>query len=347
MKVRFSNQKERDPTRDQGMKVLYAPGKRAAFRLHWYLILLLVASPFLWFVGKLFLEVALTEAPARLHLPSTDVRSMLTGRVEELHVQPGANVRTGDLMASLSSSSLSAQQQELEALLSREPIVLASESQRNSLQRRVDRARTRVNELESLVATGAATRGELSAARDQLDIRLSELAGSVQSLQPTAAQQQDLVRDRLQLERILRQMELLSVTAPGNGTVTDIAVVEGETVGAGSRLLSIRLQKVPTIEIYLQPELAELARAGQPLTLLFPDNTRIDAEITGAPQESRRLPPDLRTPFSDHQVGLVVTARTKSPLPRRWHLDNVPLTARFPSRWLAWLGVDQQPASPR
>ncbi len=35
MKVRFSSQKEQDPTREEGMKVLYAPGKRAAFRLRW------------------------------------------------------------------------------------------------------------------------------------------------------------------------------------------------------------------------------------------------------------------------------------------------------------------------
>lgn len=337
MKVKFSSRKERDPTRDQGMKVLYAPGKRAAFRIRWYLILLLVASPFLWFVGKLVLELALTEAPARLHLPSTDVRSMLTGQVGELHVQPGTQVTSGDLLASLSSTSLAAQQQELDALLTRAPVVVANDSQRSSLQRRVDRARNRVRELEKLLASGAATRGELSAARDQLDIRLSELAAFTQNLQPSVAQQQDRDRDRLQLEQIRRQMGLLSVSAPGSGTIIDIAVVEGETVGAGSRLMSIRLQQEPTIEIYLQPELAELARTGQRLTLHFPDNTRMEAQITGGPQESRRLPPDLRTPFSDHQVGLVVTARTESPLPPRWHLDNVPLTARFPARWLSWL----------
>ena len=337
MKVRFSGQKEQDPTRDRGMKVLYAPGKRAAFRIRWYLILLLVASPFLWFVGKLFLELALTEAPARLHLPSTDVRSMLTGQVEELHVQPGTQVSTGASIVSLSSPSLSAQRRELVASLSQGPAVVADNTQLNSLRRRVERARTRIDELEKLLATGAATRGEVSAARDQLDLRLSELAGVTQSFRPSPAQQQNQRRERLQLAQIRRQMELLSVTAPGSGTVIDIAVVEGETVGAGSRLMSIRLQTTPRIEVYLQPRLADLARAGQRLTLHFPDGTRMDARITGEPQETRRLPPDLRTPFSDHQMGLVVTAITDSSLPPRWHLDNVPLTARFPSRWLSWM----------
>ena len=336
MKVRFSSHKEQDPTREEGMKVLYAPGKRAAFRLRWYLILLLVASPFIWFVGSLIMEVALTEAPARTNLPTADVRAMLTGSLDKLHVQPGSRVREGEMLASMRNESLLTQKATLEASLLGRQAASDNELQRSSLNRRVERARTRVRELDQLVAVGAATRGELLAARDQLDSRLSELSSFRQSLQPQAAEQQARSRDRLLLEQVRQQLNLLTVTAPMNGIVSEIAVVEGETVGAGTRLMGIRLQKEPTVEVYLKPELVDLAQPGQPLSLRFPDGTWMKAQVVGVPQESRRLPPDLRTPFSDHELGLVVIAEPESKLPKKWRLDNIPLRARFPNPWLRW-----------
>jgi hypothetical protein len=100
--------------------------------------------------------------------------------------------------------------------------------------------------------------------------------------------------------------------------------------------MGIRLQKEPTVEVYLKPELVDLAQPGQPLSLRFPDGTWMKAQVVGVPQESRRLPPDLRTPFSDHELGLVVIAEPESKLPKKWRLDNIPLRARFPNPWLRW-----------
>ena len=54
MKIRFDSRKELNPTQEQGLTVLYAPGKRMAFRVRWYLILLLVASPLIWLAASWF-----------------------------------------------------------------------------------------------------------------------------------------------------------------------------------------------------------------------------------------------------------------------------------------------------
>jgi len=239
------------------------------------------------------------------------------------------------------NESLLTEKATLEAALSAGAVGFDNETQRNSLQRRVDRARLRVRELDQLVAAGAATRGELLAALDQLDSRLSELASLKQGQQLSVAEQRTRARDKLQLEQVRQQLNLLSVTAPMKGIVSEIAVVEGETLGAGTLLMGIRLQKEPTVEVYLKPKLVELAQPDQSLSLRFPDGTWINARITSIPQESRRLPPDLRAPFSDHQLGLVVTAKPDSELPIKWRLDNIPLTARFPNPWSSWLSADK------
>ena len=94
MKVRFDSQKEKDPTREGGLRVLYAPGKRVSFRLRWYLILAVVSAPFLWFLFKLLTGALLLDVPARLTLPVHDIRALETGTVAAVEVQPGDTVET-------------------------------------------------------------------------------------------------------------------------------------------------------------------------------------------------------------------------------------------------------------
>ena len=59
MKIKFSSAKEHQPTADNGMQVLYAPGKRLAFKLRWYLILFLILLPALWLAGRYGLALSL------------------------------------------------------------------------------------------------------------------------------------------------------------------------------------------------------------------------------------------------------------------------------------------------
>ena len=92
MKIRFSSPKEQQPTREQGLKVLYAPGKRLAFKLRWYLILLAVTSPLLWLVGRALLSVWLIEAPAQLLLPASELRAREPGHQDD-HDAHASNLR--------------------------------------------------------------------------------------------------------------------------------------------------------------------------------------------------------------------------------------------------------------
>ena len=87
MKIRFNSDKERNPTQDGGLKVLYAPGKRVAFRLRWYLILLLISSPLLWFFG-IHGSLALTALEEQITLE--DVSGLLRHESSENPQPPPA-----------------------------------------------------------------------------------------------------------------------------------------------------------------------------------------------------------------------------------------------------------------
>lgn len=93
MKIRFTSEKERHPETDQGLKVIYAPARRTAYRLRWYLILLLVASPALWLGSSLLRNQLLIEAPAYTRQPLTEIRALESGLVSQIHVRPDAGIR--------------------------------------------------------------------------------------------------------------------------------------------------------------------------------------------------------------------------------------------------------------
>lgn len=343
MKVRFSSSKEQDPTRDGGLRVLYAPGKRVAFRLRWYLILLLVASPFLWFVGKLAMGVFLVEAPARILQPTVEIRALEGGQVRALAVEPGDRVKTGTVLVTLDSPELRARSAALAAGLTEAPRSAAApeQTQRQALQRQLERSRERVRALEPLVAAGTATRGELNAARDQLDQRQAELAGFERSLAPNPVLGADALRQQQELNVIRQRLDLLQVQAPESGQVRDIEVSTGENVGPGQLLLRLARDQAPEIHVFLNTRRIDLAQPGQTLRMKLPDGTWLDARVSEVPGSVSRLPPDLRSPFGSNELGLLVKVTTTQPLPPEWQIDNVPVTARFPNVLQQWL-ADRQ-----
>lgn len=333
MKVRFASRKEQEPTREGGLKVLYAPGKRAAFRLRWYLILLLVASPFLWFVGKLAMGVLLIEAPGRLVQPMLEVRAPDAGRVREILVEPGEPVNGGHLLVRLENATLQEQKQQLEAAVAAPETsaqVLATR-QADNLRQLLARSRERVRELETLVREGAATTGELNGARDSRDERENDLALLQRSLLEPVARRSARDRDLGQLKLVTQRLARLGVRAPEAGRIKEIAVVEGENVGPGTLLFTLARQLEPKIHVYLATSRRELASEGQSLRLRFPDDRWYDARVSGSPEDVERLPPDLRSPIGGAELGLLVEVTLDRPIPPQWHINNVPLTARFPN----------------
>lgn len=338
MKVRFSSSKEHQPTVDGGLKVVYAPGKRAAFRLRWYLILLLVASPFLWFVGKLSMSLLLIEAPARTAQPLLDIRGLESGLVQQLHVTEGQQVAAGDLLLSLDSRSLLAQQQTLIAALEQHTVPNVSlRRQSQALQQQTERANIRVRELAGLVALGAATRGELDQARDHWNERQASLAAFEHSQEPSV-EQQSLSRQREgELDVVKQRIEQLQVHAGVTAVVKEIMVNAGDAVGPGTLLMTLSTGNEPEIQVFLDTRQRELARAGQSLRLKLPDGRWVAARVASEPQLVTRLPPDLRSPFGNNELGLLLRVESEAPLPVEWQLDGVPMTARFPNHLLRWL----------
>lgn len=338
MKVRFTSSKEREPTVDGGLKVIYAPSKRIAFRLRWYLILLIVASPVLWFAGKVFSGMLLVEAPAHIILPSTELRALESGVIRHLSVKAGDEVAAGMLLVSLDNPVLRAQQRAITDTLQVKPLsTMLLQRQQQILSQQLERARLRSIELEQLVNIGAATRGELSEAFDALSDRQAALVEFEYRLNPTSDQQASSRRNLGELTVLSGRLEQLQILAGEDGIVRSVEVNEGESVGPGTLLMQLQTSGEVEIQVFLDARQRELAHPGQALKLRLPDGTWLAAQVASEPSIAARLPAGMRSTFAANELGLLVKVQPIEPLAQEWKLNNLPITARFPNQLQRWL----------
>lgn len=338
MKIRFDSTKARRPTEERGLAVLYAPGKRLAYRVRWYLILLLVASPLLWFATSLARSAWLIEAPALLRVDSLEIRAGESGQVTAVLAAPGDAVRAGQRLVTLENA-------ELDARLARLAVAVAPpdaagdpalvEAERRLLNMRLARSVARANTLDALRRQGAATESErlaAIAARDQLNSERLAFEMRARSPQPwqseLASMERDAERRWLQTRR-----DRLAVDAALTGRILEVMVQPGENVGPGTLLMRMEDGREARIWIYLDPREAALAAPWQALEVRMPDGGWLPARVISTADSAARLPADLQPPLGANPRGVLVAAAFDAPLPPHWRIDQLPLAVRFPRNW--------------
>ncbi|MGY4495543.1 HlyD family secretion protein [Pseudomonas sp. TE3610] len=343
MKVRFNSPKEKHPTQDNGMQVLYAPGKRLAFRLRWYLILFLILLPALWLVGRYGLDLLRIEAPALVRLPTLDVRAMQPGQVRDIRVQPGDHVQAGSPLVDLDNPEWRLRLSLLQGDGAPAPAAVADLGSRNRavLQSLVNRAQARVNDTRHLVQQGAATQGELIDAQNALDSRRAELLTFERSLSGGVTTESQRYDQQQQRERqwLSGQLAQMDIKAGESGRVAEVITAPGENVGPGTLLMRLEREGPAQLWVYLDPKDVEHSTPGSPLDVKLPNGQWVGAVVINPAESANPLPSDLRKPFSSPTRGLMVPARFDQPLASEWRIDSLPVQVRFPHQHFKVLGV--------
>ncbi|GGJ83770.1 HlyD family secretion protein [Pseudomonas matsuisoli] len=345
MKIRFDSNKERKPTQDNGLEVLYAPGKRTAFRLRWYLILFLIVLPALVLTTNYGLDLIRVEAPALIRLPMTEVRARQPGQISKIDVRQGDHVDAGLPLLQMDNPEWRLRLAVLQLTKSEATSAGTTVNTRNRavLRTLVERARARVTETRRLLRSGAATRGELLNAENERDAREAELLSFERSVIATAQNPaDDRYRDQLDAERkwLIGQLKNLQQRAPENGRIAEIIANEGENVGPGTLLMRMERSGPAQLWIYMNPSDVEFSTQGTRLRVRLPDGNFRAATVLNPAETTNPLPPDLRRPFSSPTRGLLVLAEFDEPLPNEWRVDSLPVQVRFPGRTLSLFGLN-------
>ncbi len=355
MKVRFVEPERVDPNRDHGIKVPYAPAKRHQARWRWYLILLVVSSPLLYFLGTMLWASIVIEAPAIISQDQITVRTSGQGFVDAVFVKPMTEVTAGTPLVRLRNPDLSTRLDQLRAeLRTLEGVSFNSgtyqtstvnlEDQLQIATQQRDEKSDRLAMVEDLVNKGAATDSELASARSDLQQSNSKIAQVHQEMTTlnkpadnTAKQEMKARVASLQSEiaGMEKQSDGLLVTAPQTGRIVDLTIVKGDQLAVGGKVAMIAPQGSELhLDAYVPPKYSQYARAGLHATVIFPDGRRRPAMVTDVPEITQEIPSAHPEMFGEHEVGVLVRMKFLDSGPGQAALtDGLPVTVRFDSRW--------------
>jgi multidrug resistance efflux pump len=366
MKVRFVKPEAGDPDRDRGVRVPYAPGKRHQALWRWYAILLVVGSPFLFFVAHFLWSTVVIQAPGFVAQEQLTVRSSAQGYVDEVYVKTFDAVKQGDPVARLSNDALATHADQLRAELKQlqgvaktavdpggtvaAPLDSADFSSELDLARQQkDRLSERVQQIQQLMADGAATDAELNSARGQYDQASSKLEELYRTMamttRPTvragnnsmAVQVQTrMLTIQTELANLDSQLEAMVVRAPRPGRIVDLPVVKGDQLAIGSKVAMLAPEGGEMhVDAYIPPKNGIYAAPGMRATVVFPDGTRREAVVADVPQITAEVPKAQSALLGEAEMGVLVRmqfadARDTGQRPLT---DGLPVKVEFEHRW--------------
>lgn len=355
MKVRFAEPERVDPNRDRGIKVPYAPAKRQQARWRWYLILLVVSSPLIYFTVKMVWASVVIEAPAIISQEQITVRTSGQGYVDAVFVKPMSEVDAGTPLVRLRNPDLSSRIDQLRAELRTlqgvkfntndyQTSTVNLEDQLQIATQQRDQKSDRLAKVEDLYNQGAATDTELAAARNDLQQSSSKIAQINQEMTTlnkpadnTAGQEMKARIASLQSEisGMEKQSDGLLVTAPQSGRVVDLSIVKGDQLAVGGKVAMIAPEGSELhVDAFVPPKYSRYARTGLHATVIFPDGHHLSAVVTDVPEVTQEIPSSHPEMFGSREVGVLVRMKFLDSGPGQATLtDGLPVTVRFDSRW--------------
>jgi multidrug resistance efflux pump len=348
MKVTFNPPKKQDATSDQGIRVLYAPAKRIAFRARWYLILLLAFSPviiLLWYLGR---EWWLTQAPAIITTEPQLVVANGDGFIRSIYMSPGQAISQGDALMRFESPTLKAniegRKARLKAIeLDKEEAELAILSNLDEQIRIADRG-TREQEgiyqeyagyrKEKLVSSAEYASTLLSWTQSRIALQKARSEKTLQELQikedhltgPLASARHQLEQELTEMQAILRQQQPLS---PATGKVSDVLVQEGDWVFSGAPLALIAKREDPLVIAYVQPRYLSTMVPGHKAIVKLPSGERLAAKVARPVELADKLPAQLAAPFEGEKATLKVALVLEDKLPANLQVEGLPVIVLF------------------
>jgi len=324
MNIKFHLDKQKNPAQHGGVKINYGAGKRIAFRLRWYLILLLIVSPLLIFVWYITKDKVIVESPGILTTDPLTLQTSQDAVISAVNIKQGQHVKQGDLLISLEKPALQAEIKQLEENIQSLDTTLSEEWRKQEilLKQKVSVAEIDLKAKNDLYRKymGFNEHGLLqleqwanvSQLRVNAELLLLESNRNLHALNQdkisgSAAQYLNELKLRLQLLKA-RQTEL-QLMAPMDGEVKDVLVQQGMTVRSGESLMLYAIRSQPVVMAYLAPSEIQFSGIGQQATVTLPDGETIAATVCEPTKITEKVPVQLVGPFDNNKAALKVVLK--------------------------------------
>ena len=350
MKVKFESARSKHPDVEKGVRVPYAPARRAFPRWRWYLVVLLVSSPLLFFLAKLALSFFLASSPAMLSLEKVALNSPRPSVVKALNVEEGDLAKQGAVLVRLGDTALEGRVELLRsemhsleghapaAAAPRAPLEEALALAREAAARRAEYLRT----VRELFAQGAATRAELNLAVAQDQEARAGIIRARADLQASSLPEDDRARQtrlaqiRSELAFLGQGREELQVVSPCDGRVLQVVAGQGQAVGQGTPLLVLADPSKSMITAFVEARHLRYASPGRVVKVRFPGNRVLEAHVEEQPYRASPTPPELARPLEESRQAVSVSLVLSGHIPPEFLVDGLPLTVFWGGAALPW-----------
>jgi multidrug resistance efflux pump len=263
-----------------------------------------VVSPFVYVFWSALIGWFVVDAPGYVEIPTYQMFAPQPSVVNKILVKENEAVEKGIALIQLIRPE---KEKRLEILRDEN----YNPSSKVLYGKQVELVRKSLKDYEALYKSGAATIGEVDAAR----LRLLQ----VMSMDQRWLTQ--LADSELAAQNIL-------IKAPNNAIVIRIETKEGVSVQQGDPLITIQETTKPRVIALLAPRFALYAHTGQMATVKWESGLEVEATVLFEGTISSQIPEKMRN-FKNQNQGVVVQLELHSDIPGALAVDGLPVKVKF------------------
>ncbi len=329
--------------RNYNDKIEYAPSKRHLAKWQWYLLILIIISPFLFFLSKVLMDEFIANATGYISYDQITVRAPENGYVNKVLVGEGGAVKKDECIICLKSplitkelNNLKVEREKLNKLISStvNPEIEYFNSMKQTLSKHLLTTQKYVETMSGLREKKLSTIMDLQKARTDLknieleieDINRAIARSDLYHRFKLEEQYGGFIRDIdekiIRLETILNSLKILS---PCNGFVAKIFTHQNEYVLKGKALMEITTKNNLRVIAYLNDKFVSGdLRKGMKVKVKLPGNFSLKGEIAQIPSFAEHQEKYANLIKSEkNKVLLIITLLDK--LPEKYQIYGLPV----------------------
>lgn len=342
MNINFDSKKKHNPVHEDGMKIPYAPAKRARAAWRWYIVVLITAAPLLFFLGKIILSYIYVAAPGVVSLKKIELNSPESASIKKIYIKKGDKITAGSKIADLADpaledqiSALDTEIKGLEIKKNAAPTTDRLQANVGLAQKILDNRAVYLGQVKYLFAKGAATSAELNLATSQYNQAQLELSHARADLTASRAVKSGVYTEsrkqglNMEIDSIGRKRTRLEIRTPVSGVVSELFVSENQSISKGAPLAKINIPEDYSLRAYVDPSEINHARKGKKVTIRMPGRYLLTGHIASDPDMVKTMSSEHLNPFSESRERIEVDIKPSSALPGKYLIDALPIKVYF------------------
>ncbi|MCP4179225.1 MAG: hypothetical protein GY756_15810 [bacterium] len=252
-------------------KVKYSPGKRHIAKIYWYILILLILSPFLYLGYKIFDDTFVKNGTGYVSFDEKIIRSPNDCYVENIFIKEHESVKKGQPIAQLYNQNIENDlkyfDNELDTLKTRKqkllknPQVVYLASMKIEAEEHLKKTTKYLSEMEELRSRGLGKIQEVQQARNDFDEatqQVHEIERRIEAkhLERKLLLETDIDRNIRRTQNEIRKLKIakgyLKIVSTESGVVDTIYAHEGEFLRKGQEVAHIVTNKNMKIYVYLK-----------------------------------------------------------------------------------------------